>query len=168
MKTHDELLTLAAYVAVAVADDRRADAHAATRWLTRTELADLTMILAAHVDVDKPFVPTATRLLDEQSERLISKLVLDASERFRVTTAQVVNGQAREAADARFVVAYSSRLLRISSTKMGQVFGCDHTTILYRAGKVGEDARLRGIAGQLAEAAGWDRNQSQDRDRRAS
>jgi chromosomal replication initiation ATPase DnaA len=135
----------AALVEAVEADDQAAVAEILTT-LDVPALHALAIVLAAQS------VPETTE------GELLRGAVAYAARSFGTTPATVLgSSRAREAVDARAVVAYVGWLLGVSYSRTGREIGRDHSTVMHAVGRVGETPRLRGIAQGIAERLGWDR-----------
>jgi hypothetical protein len=56
--------------------------------------------------------------------------------------------------DARAIAMYACHRAGLTYSAIGRAFGRDHTTAMYAVTRVGETARLRGIANQVLEQVG--------------
>lgn len=89
---------------------------------------------------------------------LIRAGVTQAAQRFGIPEAHLRSSSRRqEALDARAVAMYVGWLLGISYSAIGREIGRDHSTVIHAVSRVGETPRLRGIAHNIAEMLGWDR-----------
>lgn len=127
--------------------------------MTIHELRDLVTLLAMFTDshallresIDKPLDP-------------VEHAIHACAARFDVTAADIVSPTRTQAAvEARQVVCYiAHRLFGVSSVQVGRAINRDHTTVLFAVGRVGESARLRKIASDLARSIGWQRPPDDD------
>lgn len=114
----------------------------------------LAIVLASWVD------PEST-LMDHPapggSLALATRVVGSVARRFGLATDDLTGRSGRrDITDARAVAAYvSHRLMGVPSTTTGRALAKDHTTILHACARVGEDARLRRVAHDVATAYGW-------------
>lgn len=120
----------------------------------------LTVALATFIDPESPLVQrhVVENLSLPQTRALLA--IDRAAEHFKITRDDVLGtSKVRHIVDARAVACYAAhRLLGITCVEVGRVLNKDHTTVLYACGRVGEDARLRRIATELAESIGWHRD----------
>lgn len=150
-------IPVAVALATAVADY---DADAVSNILTildRQQLYTLAVLLAAHVDLDRPItldLPDAVT-----PGRLVTRAVAVAAEMFRVTPDDVLSeSRHRPSLDARAVAMAALRLCGMSSPQVGAAFHRDHSTVLHAAGRVGADRRLHALAKRVALQCGWKRD----------
>lgn len=133
----------AAALACAVADMGPGQVADILTPLTVRDLHALAVVLAAHIDPDKPF--QAAPMVNP-----IAAAVRAAAIRFHVPEAAVLSGSRhRPVVDARAVACYVARIAGMSSTAIGSYVGRDHTTVLYACTRVGENPHLRAVAGDV-------------------
>lgn len=145
----DQVLPLVVDLAEAV--------HYADRDRVAAVLADVTdwqalaVVLAAHV-------PTSViaGLRVELTEDSTADLILrETAARFRVPRQRILSADRhRDACDARAVAMAAMRYAGLSSPYIGRVMDRDHSTVLHAAGRVGETARLRRVAVDIAALTG--------------
>ena len=110
----------------------------------RSDVAAISAILGRLPDGDQP------EPIDGAIER--------SARTFGVTVDAILSpNRRRENVDARAVVCYVARLLGYSYVAIGKRLDRDHSTVMHACGRVGEEARLRGIAQRMAAELGWDR-----------
>lgn len=151
----DAMLPTAAALAVAVADYDPGAVADVLDPLSRRDLYALAIALAANVDLDTPMTtdPAALTPSDVATRAIGIAAELFLTDRMTILSAS----RARNASDARAVAMYACRLAGLSSPYIGARFNRDHTTVLYACGRVGENARLRGIGQRIASQCGWAR-----------
>lgn len=145
----------AAALVVAVNDDEHDAAVKAIRGMARAELCELAITLAGHVDPDRPFILTTDKP-PRRVEQAGKACVVLAATRWGIAPAEVTGqSRQRECIDARHVAAAAARFCGASYPLIGQILGGrDHTTAMHAVSRVGEDARLRRIALEVAECVG--------------
>lgn len=119
--------------------------------LDRNQMNALAVVLAAHIDPDKPLLrvglPGATK-----------KAARAAATAFNLNTAEVMgDSRRRDVLDARAVTYYAAHLLGDNYSQIGRVMSRDHSTVMHGYGRVGETPRLRAVAARIAETLGWSR-----------
>ena len=140
----------AAALVCAVADRDETIARKTLSGLTRPELRDLAVWLARHVNPDAPFTPRYATPITAAEDCI--KL---AAARFATTPEDIKStSRHREHVDPRHVAAYAARLCGASYVQIGRALRRDHTTAMAAVSRVGENARLRGIGTQIADAVG--------------
>ena len=146
----DRVLPAAAALICAVADY---DPDEVAKILAKvTDWHALAVVLAAHVPADA--VLAAARP-DLTHDALAEQILTETATRFRVTVEQIVSAaRHREVTDARAVAMAAMRQIGLSSVFIGRVVNKDHTTVLYAASRVGENARLRKVANEIAALTG--------------
>ena len=133
----------AAALTVAVADNDRDMVARVLTGLDTEQLYALAVVLAAHVDPDRPFThggcpPT------------ILHAVTTTARAFHLTPAELLaNDRRRHVCDARAVACYVARAWGYSYPEIGSHLGKHHTTVMHACIRVGEDARLRRLANRL-------------------
>lgn len=135
--------------AIADTDDRAA--RLTLHGLSKGDLRELAIWLARHVDPDRPFIPRFSERTSATED-----CVKLAAARFG-TTVEIVKGPSRfrEHIEPRHVAAYAARLCGASYPTIGRALGGrDHTTAINAVARVGENARLRAIGTQIADAVG--------------
>lgn len=153
----DALVPTAAALVVAVDEQDRDAVGCLLSGHSATELHALAILLAAHVDPDKPFRMTAGHVTPTR------EAAHHAAIAFGVPITEIFSqSRRREAVDARGVACYVGRLLGQSQTAIGQGIDRERSTVLHAIGRVGETPRLRRIAERIATEMGWDRNQRED------
>lgn len=144
----EAMLPTAAALTCAVADRDPVEVEELLAELDTRDLHALLVLLAAHVDPDKPFSPNLTGSPIAQAVRL-------AAMRFRVPESRVLDRSRDQAAtNARAVACYVARLAGMSSPAVGKHIGRDHSTVLNACARVGESAHLRQIAMEILEELG--------------
>jgi chromosomal replication initiation ATPase DnaA len=146
----DEMLPVAAALAIAVDEE---DTDAIERMLTTlstNQLYALAVVLAAHVDPDRPFVRTDIAAATKRAAR-------HAAELFDIEVADIFgDSRRREHSEARMVTYYAAQLAGDNYSQIGRVMNRDHTSVISGVTRVGETPRLRAIARQIAERLGWE------------
>lgn len=146
----DKMLPTAAALACAIDDQDAEEVAAVLTALSRQELYALAVVLAAHVDTNAPMTPF------HGPERILRQSTRLAARAFG-TTPEAIHGGSRQrhVSEARAVaLTVSYHATTLSSTAVAEHFGCDHTTVLYAVGRVGESARLRSIAASVKAQLG--------------
>lgn len=134
-----------ALIAAVGADDQAAVAEVLTD-LDTSELHALAIVLASYN------TPGASET------DLLRAATSQAAHRFGIPEDHIRStSRRREALDARAVAMYVGYLLGISYSAIGREIGRDHSTVIHAVTRVGETPRLRGIAHNIAELLGWDR-----------
>lgn len=120
--------------------------------LTRvTDWQALAVVLAAHVP-SSVLAGLRAELDDESTAGLILN---ETADRFRVPVHRILSADRhRDVLDARAVAMAAMRYAGLSSPYIGKVMDRDHSTVLHAAGRVGETARLRRIAVDIAALTG--------------
>jgi chromosomal replication initiation ATPase DnaA len=152
----ESVLPSAVALSIAVADF---DGDAVSRILADlglSELQALSILLAAHVNLDRPLT---IDLPDPVTpDRVVTRAVNLAAEMFCVSPGDLTgDARQRPALDGRAVAMAALRLCGMSSPSVGQAFGRDHSTVLYAQSRVGENSRLRALSQRIAMQCGWDR-----------
>lgn len=116
-----------------------------------TDWHALAVVLAAHVPAS-----VASGLRAELDDDTTAGLILrEAAERFRVPVNRILSADRhRDVLDARAVAMAAMRYAGLSSPYIGRTMHRDHSTVLHAAGRVGETARLRRIAVDIATLTG--------------
>lgn len=154
----EAMLPAAAALAVAVCDYDPDGVAEVLTTLQTAELHALAIALAANVDLDKPLTITPEAVIDANDKTTFRALQLTA-EMFNIPIGAILStSRRREHADARAVAMYVCRLAGMSSPNTGSYFNRDHSTVLHAWGRVGESARLRGLAHRVAIQCGWMRD----------
>ena len=117
-----------------------------------TDWHALAVVLAGHVPADSAILgPTGPLTHDDIAQVLLE----ETARRFRITVDQIRSAdRRREVTDARAVAMAAMRYAGLTSVFIGRVVDKDHTTVLYAASRVGENARLRRVATDLAAHVG--------------
>lgn len=117
-----------------------------------TDWHALAVVLAGHVPADSAILGPAGPLTHDD----IAKVLLEeTARRFRITVDQIRStDRRREVVDARAVAMAAMRYAGLTSVFIGHVVRKDHSTVLYAASRVGENARLRRVAVDLAALVG--------------
>ncbi len=112
-----------------------------------TDWHAVAVVLAGHIPADSSL--TFVGHLTPEAKALT--ILRAAAVRFGTTIANIRSASRnRVDLDARAVAQAAMRYAGLSSTFIGRQTYRDHSTVLHAAGRVGEDARLRHIALQLA------------------
>lgn len=138
----ESMMPTAAALTVAVAD--RDDDLAG---LTPAALRALALLLANHVDPDRPFKAHAPINVVRSAMRI-------AAARYRIPEHHALTRRDTAAVNARSVTCYVGHLAGLSSPVIGRDMNRDHTTVLNAWGRVGADPKLRRIATDIAEQLG--------------
>lgn len=142
----ENALPTAAALVCAVEDHDRKAVDQLLSSLTRSQLYGLTVVLAAHVDPERPFIANS-----RDPDLAIRVISTAAAQRFGLNVHRIASrDRTRPALDARAVVCYAAHLTGMSSVLIGRHLNRDHTTILHAIGRAGADPRLRRIATALA------------------
>lgn len=153
----EAILPTALALALAVAEYDSVAVTAVLKPLTHDQMHALTIVLAAHVNLDLPM--TATLPQPITPEAIIDRAVNLAAAMFGTDTAAILSrSKHRHVLDARAVAMAACRLLGLSSPYVGAAFERDHSTVLYACGRVGETPRLHRLSLRVASQLGWDRN----------
>lgn len=157
MSVGDELLTdavpTAAALVCAVDDGDAEEVQTILTALGTSRLYALAVLLAANVQLESPLrtYPRGTLSPDAQCALALEY----AAVKFDTTPTQILSqDRHRNVVDARATAMAACRLVGLSSTYIGERFRRDHTTVLAAAGRVGEDHRLRCLAGEVANQLG--------------
>lgn len=141
----EQLLPVAAGLVCAVEDRDQASIATLLHALNRGQLYGLAVVLAAHVDPDKPFAAKPAG-----PDHAIRVITTAAAARFGITTHRITaRDKTRPVSDARAVVCYAGHLLGMSASSIGRYLDRDHTTVLHAIGRAGGDPKLRRIATHL-------------------
>lgn len=150
-----DLNAIAAALVVAVNDGHTDTAAASIRGLARDDLRKLVVRLAGHVDPDRPFIIPDPTSGPQHTEKAVHACVIHAATRWGLTPGEIVStSRRREFIDARHVAAAAARFCGASFPQIGHVLRRDHTTAMNAVTRVGEDARLRRIALDIAKTVG--------------
>lgn len=116
-----------------------------------TDWQALAVVLAAHIPSS-----VLAGLKAELDEDTTAGLILnETADRFRVPVHRILSADRhRDVLDARAVAMAAMRYAGLSSPYIGRVMDRDHSTVLHAASRVGETARLRRIAVDLAALTG--------------
>lgn len=145
------MLPTAAALTCAVADRDREEVARVLTGLDTKSLHALAVVLAAHVDPDKPFIPAPVHTAP------IVAIVHSAALRFRVTETLIVSvNRSRDVVDARSVACYAARLAGMTLTDIGRHVHRDHSTVFHACTRVGEDHRLRRVANAILDELGFE------------
>lgn len=148
------LLPTAAALTCAVADNNRVEVRRLLASVDPRTLPTLTVLLAAHVDPEKPFRPNVMH-----TDAPIVPIVRAAGIRFLIPEAQIRSAaRSRTVVDARSVACYAARLAGMTLTDIGTYVRRDHSTVLYACTRVGESAHLRRTANAILLDLGYDRS----------
>lgn len=140
----------AAALVCAVADRDEVGVMDAFRGLSPRQLRDLAVWLARHVNPDVPFAP---RILSH--ELAVEDCIRLTAKRYGTTPAVLKStSRRRDHINIRHVAAYAARLCGGSFPQIGRALSRDHSTIMHSVGRVGEDARLRAAAHEIAAMVG--------------
>lgn len=143
---------IAAALAVAVADHNADEVANLIVGLSRNQMNALAVVLAAHVDPDKPFKRV---VIANATQKAASR----AAVAFGLHPSEVMStSRRREVLDARAVTYYAAHLAGDNYSQIGRVMDRDHSTVAHALSRVGTDRRLRRIAKRIARDLGWDRN----------
>jgi hypothetical protein len=113
----------------------------------------LCVVLAASVDPLSRLARIAK--VPMTPEQTVDHIVAAAAATFDVTPELILGtDRRRNVLDARAVTMAACRLVGLSSGFIGRCLNKDHSTVLYAAGKVGEDARLRRITNRIVTPLG--------------
>lgn len=139
----------AAALVCAVADHDQAEVARVLAGIT--DWTAVAVVLAGHVPADSSL--TFVGHLTPEAKALT--ILRAAAVRFGTTIA-AIRSESRERVDldARAVAQAAMRYAGLSSTFIGRQTCRDHSTVLYAAGRVGENPRLRGIALSFADLVG--------------
>lgn len=111
----------------------------------------LAVVLAAHV----PAGVLAGLKVELDVDSVSSQILTATATRFRVAVARILSDdRRRDVLDARAVAMAAMRYAGLSSPRIGRIVGRDHSTVLHAAGRVGENARLRKVAIEIATLTG--------------
>lgn len=140
----------AAALVCGVADRDETAIRCTLRALSKQQLRDLAVWLARHVDPDVPFTP---RVVGPEAA---TRDCIDLAATRYGTTPEILRGLSRhrEHIDPRHVAAYAARLCGASYPIIGRALNRDHSTIMAAVSRVGENARLRAVGKQIADAVG--------------
>jgi chromosomal replication initiation ATPase DnaA len=155
MPDHERLartmLPVAAALAVAVDEEDAVAIAELITTLSRQQINALAVVLAAHVDPDKPLIRASVVGVTKKAARL-------SADAFSVDLVQVM-GQSRrlEFIDARVVTYYAANLAGESYSQIGRIMQRDHSTVMSGCARVQQNGRLRRVAEQIATELGWNR-----------
>jgi len=149
----DQMLPVAAALAVAVDGSDPSTVDDLLTTLSRHQLYALSIVLAAHIDPDRPFVRNHVATATKRAAHLAAGL-------FEIDVSAVLgDSRRREVLDARMTTYYAAHLLGESYSQIGRVMNRDHSSVINGVAKVGADPRLRTLAQQVAARLGWNREQ---------
>ena len=147
----DAMYPVAAALAVAVDEEDAAAINDLLTTLDTNQLYGLAVVLAAHIDPDKPLIRSGIAGATKKAAR-------HAAHAFGIDTAEVLSdSRRREVLDARAVTYYAAHLLGDNYPQIGRVMARDHSTVMHGYTRVGETPRLRNLAHQIAGRLGWTR-----------
>lgn len=116
-----------------------------------TDWKALAVVLAAHV----PSGVLAGLKVELDHDTTAGLILNETAERFRVPVHRILSADRhRDVLDARAVAMAAMRYAGLSSPYIGRVMDRDHSTVLHAAGRVGEHARLRRVAVEIAALTG--------------
>lgn len=116
-----------------------------------TDWQALVVVLAAHI----PSSVLAGLKAELDEDTTAGVILNETADRFRVPVHRILSADRhRDVLDARAVAMAAMRYAGLSSPYIGRVMDRDHTTVLHAAGRVGETARLRRIAVDIAALTG--------------
>lgn len=147
------MLPVAAAITIAIDEEDAAEIERLLTGLSTQQLYALAVVLAAHVDPDRPMVrrPASAGATKKAARRAALAFGTDIE-------AVMGDSRRREVLDARAVVYYAAHLLGENYSQIGRVMSRDHSTVMHGYSRVGTTPRLRGIAEQIARDLGWDRD----------
>ena len=144
-------LATAANLACAVDDEDADEIARILHALDRNQLYALAVVLAAHVDIDKPMAPAYG------STRTCRLATRHAAALFDVTAEAVMSTErSRQVARARMVVMAVARRAGHTTVEIARHFSRDHTTVVYACEKVARDPRLRLAADRVIDRMQFD------------
>lgn len=151
----EAMMPTAAALVCAVADGDATDIAALLR--DGIDWRALCVVLASLVPDDSPLTHPSPG-----PQAVIRGAASMAARAFNASTADVLgSSRYRNVSEARAVAMTVCRRAGLTSTHIGRAFGKDHTTVLYAASRVGENARLRRVANRIAEALGVEFNEEE-------
>ena len=114
-----------------------------------TDWQAMAVVLASLVPTDVPMPAVAT-------PELVAATILQATAIRFCTTVDAIRSPRRDRAtiDARATAQAAMRYAGLTSTFIGQQTCRDHSTVLHAASRIGENARLRAVALELADLVG--------------
>lgn len=116
-----------------------------------TDWQALAVVLAAHI----PSSVLAGLKAELDHDTTAGLILNETADRFRVPVHRILSADRhRDVLDARAVAMAAMRYAGLSSPYIGKVMDRDHSTVLHAAGRVGETARLRRIAVDIAALTG--------------
>lgn len=143
-----DALPTAAALTVAVADHDQDLVRDVLTGLDTLRLRALAVVLAAHVDPDKPFISRGPVNVVRSAVHLVAA-------RYGITEHLVHTSRTQVALDARAVACYVGHLAGMSSVAVGRDIGRDHSSVLNAWGRVGANPKLRAIANDIANHLGF-------------
>jgi len=148
----EEMLPVAAAFAIAVDEEDTGEVQQILTTLSTNQLYALAVVLAAHVDPDKPLIRADIAGVTKRAARM-------AAAHFQVEQSAIFSdSRIREHATARLVTYYAAHLAGDSYSQIGRVLNRDHTAVISGVARVGSDPRLRDVARAIATELGWQRN----------
>lgn len=152
MTTHEDRVTAAlphaAELVCAVTDHDDQAVAAVLHRLDRQQLYALAVVLAAHVPDTAPLGDPRRTLTPE---RIAHLTLAETARRYGTTIGDICSpSRVREVTEARAVAIAVMRNAGLTSVLIGRLVGRDHSTVLYAATRVGENAKLRRIALAIA------------------
>lgn len=146
----EAMLPIAAALTVAVDEEDRGEVAHLLQPLNTEQLYALAVVLAAHIDPDRPlvrYVAAATKKAARVSARIFDLDVEDV----------LSTSRRKEVLDARAVTYYAAYLLGDNYSQIGRVMDRDHSTVMSGYSRVATSPRLRHIAERVAGRLGWRR-----------
>lgn len=146
------MIPVAAGLAVAVDEDDAEVVEEILTTLSRQQLYALAVVLAAHVDPEKPLVRSdVAGATKRAAHRAAAFFQIELS-------ALLGRSRYREVLNARAVTYYAAYLLGDTYSQIGRVLNRDHSSVMSGCARVSTDPQLREVAYAIARDLGWDRN----------
>lgn len=147
-----ELVSVAAGLAVAVADRNYITARDLLVELDRRETDILAVVLASLVDVSKPLVVDKTLLVEEVSqheldERWLRRILKHVADVYNVEASVLLQGGRNpQVTEARQVMYWVARAEGYSYPAIGRFLSRDHTSVMIGVRRVNRDPRLKALS----------------------
>jgi chromosomal replication initiation ATPase DnaA len=143
------MIPVAAGLAVAVDEDDPDTVEEILTTLSTQQLYALAVVLAAHIDPEKPLVRADVAGATKRAAHKAAVLYqVDVTAIFGPSRYQDVT-------TARVVTYYAAHLLGDTYSQIGRVLNRDHSSVMSGVNRVGADQQLREVARAIARDLGW-------------